>query len=56
LPFCPTHLILDGGIARDGIIVDIQEQVSGISCSLQSPYDGTALGTALLVFNSQKLG
>lgn len=52
LPKRPKEIIIDGGIARDGIIVELQEQVSGISTCLQATYDGTALGTALLAWDA----
>ncbi len=47
----PKSLIIDGGIARDGIVVDLQERVSRIPACIQATYDGTALGTALLVWD-----
>lgn len=55
LPTQPKQIIADGGIARDGIIVGLQEEISGIPTCLQSTYDGTALGTALLVWDAIKL-
>ena len=49
LPVQPIGIVIDGGGERDGIIVTLQEQSSGIPACLQATYDGTALGTALLV-------
>lgn len=52
LPRKPQGIVIDGGIARDGIIVELQERVSGTPTCLQATYDGTALGTALLVWDA----
>ncbi len=52
LPNKPNELIIDGGVARDGYVVEIQEKTSGIPACLQDPFDGTALGCALLVWDS----
>lgn len=54
LPKRPKQVIADGGIARDGIVVELQERISGIPTYLQSPYGGTALGAALLVWDALK--
>lgn len=51
LPHRPRHIVIDGGIARDGIVLKIQEKVSKIPACLQDPFDGTALGCALLVWD-----
>lgn len=52
LPERPRVIIIDGGIARSSIIMELQEQISGIPVCLQTIYDGTALGTALLVWDA----
>lgn len=51
LPTKPRQIIVDGGVARDGYVVEIQQKNSGISTCLQSPFDGTALGCALLCWD-----
>ncbi|MFA5129893.1 MAG: FGGY family carbohydrate kinase [Patescibacteria group bacterium] len=48
LPKTPSKIIIDGGSSRDGLILLIQEEVSGIPTEPLMSYDGTALGTALL--------
>jgi len=52
LPTRPNELVVDGGSARDGIVTLIQQEVSHIPVFQQTNYDGTALGTALLVWDS----
>lgn len=52
LPYTPSNIVVDGGIARDGSLVEILEKKTGIPACLQNPYDGTALGCALLTFES----
>lgn len=49
LPQRPAQLIIDGGISRDGIIADIQQEVSRIPVRRQKITDGTALGVAILL-------
>ena len=51
LPTKPKDIVVDGGIARDGYIVEIQQEQTKIPACLQSTYDGTALGCALLVWD-----
>jgi glycerol kinase len=48
LPVRPKEIIIDGGCSRDGLMLAIQEEVSGISTQPLRMYDGTALGTAML--------
>ena len=48
LPVKPKVLLIDGGSSRDGLIIEIQEEVSGIPARPLVTYDGTALGTAIL--------
>lgn len=50
LPVKPQEIIIDGGVMRDGIVGKFQEEISGIKIREQSIFDGTALGTAKLVF------
>lgn len=50
LPVKPKEIIIDGGSARDGLILAIQEEISGISTQPLIMYDGTAMGTAMLQF------
>jgi glycerol kinase len=52
LPTRPRELVVDGGSARDGIVTLIQQEVSHIPVFQQTNYDGTALGTAMLVWDS----
>ncbi|MBI5370314.1 hypothetical protein HZA85_03955 [Candidatus Uhrbacteria bacterium] len=52
LPVRPRQMVVDGGVARDGIVVEIQERATGIETCLQTPFDGTALGCALLVWDA----
>jgi|GEM_PF-825170 len=49
LPSKPKSIIADGGVMRDGIIVELQQKISGISVQAQSTFDGTALGVAKLI-------
>ncbi len=51
LPIKPTSITIDGGVVRDGILKEVQETVSGIPIIQQDPFDGTALGTAKLIFD-----
>lgn len=52
LPHTPPLIIADGGVARDNIVVEFQQSISHIPVRLQQTYDGTALGVALMIFNS----
>ncbi|MCW1891788.1 MAG: FGGY family carbohydrate kinase [Candidatus Uhrbacteria bacterium] len=49
LPKKPKQLLIDGGSSRDGLILAIQEEVSGISTQPLISYDGTALGIAMML-------
>lgn len=49
LPKKPKEIIIDGGSSRDGLILPIQEDVSGISTTPLESYDGTALGIAMML-------
>ncbi len=51
LPIKPKMIVADGGAARDGIVVEMQSDISGVPVCLQQTFDGTALGTALLVWD-----
>ncbi|MBI2475403.1 hypothetical protein HYV69_03190 [Candidatus Uhrbacteria bacterium] len=51
LPTRPIELVVDGGISRDGLVVNIQKEISNIPVLQQKIYDGTALGTAMLVID-----
>ncbi len=51
LPVVPREIVVDGGIARDGYIVEIQQEITQIPTCVLSTYDGTALGCALLVWD-----
>jgi len=51
LPIIPDEIIIDGGVMRDGIVGKLQEEISEIKIVPQKMFDGTALGTAKLVFN-----
>jgi len=57
LPTKPSMIVADGGVARDGIVVEEQQKISDVRVCLQQTFDGTALGTALLVWDAldQKL-
>ncbi len=55
LPFDPEYIVADGGVTRDHLIQNIQSHVSGIPVLSQNNFDGTALGTALLVKASAKI-
>ncbi|NBS41607.1 hypothetical protein EBS80_03020, partial [bacterium] len=52
LPRRPTRVVVDGGVARDGIVVGFQRDASGMRTCLLHPYDGTALGAALLAWDA----
>jgi glycerol kinase len=52
LPTTPKLIIADGGAARDGIIIELQQNISNIPVYLEQTYDGTALGVALLICKS----
>lgn len=52
LPISPEKIVVDGGIARDGYVVEIQQEALGIPACLQTPFDGTALGCALLIWDA----
>jgi len=49
LPNKPKLIIADGGVSRDGIIIEQQSKVSGVRVEAQAVFDGTALGVAKLV-------
>lgn len=49
LPCRPKFIIVDGGVARDGIIVELQQKISGVQVRPQTVFDGTALGIAKLI-------
>ena len=49
LPIKPGELIIDGGITRDGLLAGILSDISKIQVRQQKTFDGTALGTAMLV-------
>jgi glycerol kinase len=49
LPTKPKLIIADGGVSRDGIIIEQQSKVSGVRVVAQETFDGTALGVAKLV-------
>lgn len=49
LPKKPKELLIDGGSSRDGLVLAIQEEVSGISTQPLISYDGTALGIAMML-------
>jgi glycerol kinase len=49
LPKKPREILIDGGSSRDGLILAIQEEVSGISTQPLISYDGTALGIAMML-------
>jgi len=52
LPITPKQIVVDGGITRDGIIVSLQEKISGVKVRRQSTDEGTALGIAKLLRDS----
>lgn len=54
LPKKPKQLMVDGGSSRDGIILAIQEHISGTATIPLPTYDGTALGTAILLAKGKK--
>jgi glycerol kinase len=49
LPYKPKEIIADGGVSRDGIILGLQEKISGVPIRAQTVFDGTALGVAKMV-------
>lgn len=49
LPLKPQKIIADGGVTRDGIIIDLQQKISKIPTYPQKIFDGTALGVVKLV-------
>ncbi|MBI4714316.1 hypothetical protein HY771_03995 [Candidatus Uhrbacteria bacterium] len=51
LPVRPHKLVLDGGITRSGEVAEIQLKISKIPIQTLPIYDGTALGTAILVLD-----
>lgn len=51
LPMRPEEIVVDGGIIRDDAITEIQSKISKIPVVKLPIYDGTALGTAQLVFD-----
>jgi glycerol kinase len=51
LPTKPTSITIDGGAVRDGILKEVQEEVSKIPIIQQDPFDGTALGISKLIFD-----
>ena len=48
----PKELVIDGGVSRDGIVGGYLAEISGIKVRPLKTFDGTALGAALLVFDS----
>lgn len=50
LPIRPKRLVVDGGVTQYGPLVDIQRKISGLPVARQVVYDGTALGTARLIY------
>lgn len=53
LPRRPQRVVIDGGIVRDGIIAEYLRHDTGLPVIQQDPFDGTALGTAALVFGKE---
>lgn len=53
LPKKPKEILIDGGSSRDGLILAIQEEVSGISTQPLISYDGTAIGIAMMLKDSK---
>jgi len=49
LPTKPKFIVADGGVARDGIIIEQQAKISKIPVRAQTVFDGTALGVAKLL-------
>ena len=49
LPIRPKALVIDGGITKDGLMVEIQASVSRVKVRRQTTDDGTALGVAKLL-------
>ncbi|MFH1253358.1 MAG: FGGY family carbohydrate kinase [Candidatus Uhrbacteria bacterium] len=49
LPTKPKFIIADGGVMRDGIIIEQQTKVSDLPVRPQAVFDGTALGVVKLV-------
>lgn len=49
LPKKPKLIIADGGVARDGIIVELQQKISRVPVRAQKVFDGTALGVAKII-------
>ena len=54
LPKKPRELIVDGGVSRDGIVVEDLANTSEISAEALPIFDGTALGTAYLLSDHKK--
>lgn len=54
LPKKPKRIMVDGGSSRDGIILAIQEHISGTDTVPLPTYDGTALGTAILLSGKKR--
>ncbi|HLD17921.1 MAG TPA: FGGY family carbohydrate kinase [Patescibacteria group bacterium] len=54
LPSPPRFLIIDGGVTRDGLLAEIQSEISSLPVISQTIFDGTALGTAMLVQEAWK--
>jgi glycerol kinase len=49
LPYKPKEIIADGGVARDGIVIELQKNISGVPVRAQTIFDGTALGVAKMI-------
>ena len=49
LPRKPKAIIIDGGVTKYEDMITMHEQLTGIPSKKQKIYDGTALGTAMLV-------
>jgi glycerol kinase len=49
LPRKPGMIIVDGGVMRDGLIVGLQQKISGRLVRPQKVFDGTALGVAKII-------
>lgn len=49
LPNKPKIIIADGGVARDGIVVEQQSRISSLPVKAQITFDGTALGIVKLI-------
>jgi glycerol kinase len=52
LPYRPRLLVTDGGVSRDGIVSAYQQTASGLPVRPLPIFDGTALGTARLTWES----